>query len=66
MLSDEKIHRVLEHFLSLHEADAVVGMLFDTSFTDKDIVEYIEWCDKRFEEDKETDVEIWLKDTGRE
>ena len=65
MISDEKVHKVLEYYLSLHEADAVVGMLYDTSFTDKDIIEYIKWCDRRYEEDKETDVDIWLKETGR-
>lgn len=64
MRSEEKIYKVLEHFLSLHEADAVVGMIYDTSFTSDDIIEYIEWCDRRYEEDKETDVETWLKETG--
>lgn len=66
MYSEDKILKVLEYYLSLHEADAVFGMLYDPQFTSDDIIEYIKWCDRRYEEDKETDVDIWLKETGRE
>ena len=61
-LSDTKVHVVLQHFLSLHEADAVVGMLYDTEYSSDDILEYIDWCKKRYEQDLDTDFEEWLDD----
>lgn len=61
-LSDTKVHAVLQHYLSLHEADAVVGMLYDTEYTSDDIIEYIDWCKKRYEQDLDTDFESWLDD----
>lgn len=59
-LSDTKVHAVLQHYLSLHEADAVVGMLYDTEYTSDDIIEYIDWCHKRYEFGEDTEFESWL------
>jgi hypothetical protein len=64
-LGYEKLYKVMAHFLSLHEADAVACMLLQ-NYTAEDIIEYIEWCGKRYEQDEETDVDIWLEETGRE
>lgn len=61
-LYDKKVHEVLEHFLSLHEADAVVGMLYDTDYSSQDIIEYIDWCEKRFNQDLDTEFDSWLED----
>lgn len=64
-LGYEKLYKVLTHFLSLHEADAVACMLLQ-EYTPEDIIEYITWCDKRYEQDEETDIDIWFKETGRD
>lgn len=61
-LSDTKVHAVLQHYLSLHEADAVVGMLYDTEYTSDDIIEYIDWCHKRYEFGEDTEFNSWLDD----
>lgn len=60
--TDTKNQKILEHFFSLHEADAVYDMLTDEHYTADDIVEYIEWCDKRFQQDLDTEFESWLDD----
>lgn len=59
---DTKIQKILEHFLSLHEADAVYNMITDEDYTANDIIEYIEWCDKRFQQDLDTEFDSWLED----
>lgn len=59
---DTKIQIILEHFLSLHETDAVYNMLTDEDYTANDIIEYIEWCDKRFQQDLDTEFDSWLED----
>lgn len=61
-LSDTKVHAVLQHYLSLHEADAVVGMLYDTDYTSEDIIEYLDWCHGRGESGEDTEFESWLDD----
>lgn len=61
-LSDTKVHAVLQHYLSLHEADAVVGMLYDTEYTSDDIIEYLNWIEKRYGRDESTDFDSWLDD----
>lgn len=61
-LSDTKVHAVLQHYLSLHEADAVVGMLYDTEYTSDDIIEYLDWCHRRGEYGEDTEFETWLDD----
>lgn len=61
-LSDTKVHAVLQHYLSLHEADAVVGMLYDTDYTSEDIIEYLDWCHGRGEYGEDTEFETWLDD----
>ena len=59
---EEKLLTVLEYFLSLHEADAVNGMIFNESFTANDILEYIKWCDIQYMNNMSSDVELWLKE----
>lgn len=59
---DTKLSAVLLHFLSIHEADAVDNMLTDDDYTADDIIEYIEWCDKRFQQDLDTEFNSWLDD----
>lgn len=57
-----KLSAVLLHYLSIHEADAVENMLRDDDYTESDIIEYIEWCDKRFQQDLDTEFDSWLED----
>lgn len=59
---DTKLSVVLLHYLSIHEADAVESMLRDEDYTERDVIEYIEWCDKRFQKDLSTDFDEWLED----
>lgn len=59
---DTKLSAVLLHFLSIHEADAVDNMLHDEDYTERDVIEYIEWCDKRFQQDLDTEFDSWLED----
>ena len=64
-LDDYKLNMTLQHFLSIHEADAVADMLYDEDYTAEDITEYIDWCEKRFENDLDTDFDSWLEDRKR-
>ena len=59
---ETKLSAVLLHYLSIHEAEAVEDMLRDDEYTERDVIEYIEWCDKRFQQDLDTDFESWLDD----
>ena len=59
---DAKLSAVLLHYLSIHEADAVDNMLRDEDYTERDVIEYIEWCDKRFQQDLDTEFDSWLED----
>lgn len=59
-LDDYKLNMTLKHLFSMHEADAVYYMLYDEGYTSKDIIEYIDWCRKRYEQDLDTDFEEWL------
>lgn len=61
-LDDYKLNMMLQHFLSIHEADAVANMLYDEDYTDADIIEYINWCRKRSEYGEDTDFDSWLED----
>lgn len=61
-IDDYKLNVTLQHFLSIHEADAVADMLYDEDYTSENIIEYINWCDKRYEQDLDTDFEEWLDD----
>ena len=40
--SDDKLIKVLEHFLSLHEADEIFTMINDTAFNVSDVVSMLE------------------------
>lgn len=60
--TETKIQKMLEHLLSLHEADAVYNMLTDEEYSADDIIEYIDWCEKRFENDLDTEFDSWLED----
>lgn len=60
--TETKIQKILEHFLSIHEADAVYSMITDSEFSADDIVEYCKWIDKRYEMDLPTDFDSWLDD----
>lgn len=60
--TDTKIQKILEHFLSIHEADAVYNMITDEDYTDQDILQYICWCQKRYNQNLSTDFEEWLED----
>ena len=60
--TETKIQKTLEHFLSIHEADAVYNMLTDENYTEKDIYDYIAWCRKRYDQDLDTDFDSFLDD----
>lgn len=64
-LDDYKLNMTLQHFLSIHEADAVADMLYDEDYTADDIVEYCSWIDKRYGLDLPTDFDSWLEDRKR-
>ena len=59
---ETKLTAVLLHYLSIHEADAVDNMLRDEDYTERDVIDYIEWCDKRFQQDLDTEFDSWLED----
>lgn len=62
----DRTRAVLQHFLSIHEADSVDYMLFnEDEYTTDDIIEYIDWCRKRYELGEDTEFESWLKDRKR-
>lgn len=61
-LDDYKLNMTLQHFLSIHEADAVADMLYDEDYTADDVIEYIEWCRKRSEFGEDTEFDSWLDD----
>lgn len=61
-LDDYKLNMTLQHFLSIHEADAVANMLYDEDYTADDIIEYCSWIDKRYDLDLPTDFDSWLED----
>lgn len=61
-LDDYKLNMTLKHLFSIHEADAVYYMLYDEGYTSKDVIEYIDWCKKRYEQNLDTDFEEWLDD----
>lgn len=61
-LDDYKLNMTLQHFLSIHEADAVANMLYDEDYTADDIIEYCSWIDKRYGLDLPTDFDSWLED----
>lgn len=59
----DRTREVLKHFLSIHEADSVDYMLFnEDEYTTADIIEYIEWCRKRYGKDLNTNFDEWLED----
>lgn len=60
--TDTKIQKILEHFLSIHEADAVYNMITDEDYTEHDILQYIAWCRNRYAQDLSTDFDEWLED----
>jgi len=64
-LSYEKLLPVLQYFLILHEAEAVNNMLTDEEYTADDILEYIDWCRKRYEFGEDTEFGSWLEDRKR-
>lgn len=64
-LDDYKLNMTLQHFLSIHEADAVADMLYDEDYTSDDIIEYIDWCKIRSENDLDTEFDSWLDDRKR-
>lgn len=59
---ETKLSAVLLHYLSIHEADAVDNMLRDDEYTAHDVIDYIEWCDKRYLQDLDTEFDSWLED----
>ena len=59
---ETKLSAVLLHYLSIHEADAVDNMLRAEDYTERDVIDYIEWCDKRFQQDLDTEFDSWLED----
>ena len=60
--TDTKIQKILEHLLSLREADAVYNMLTDEEYSADDIIEYIDWCEKRFKNVLDAEFDSWLED----
>lgn len=61
-LDEFKLTITLRHFLSMHEADAVLGMLQDEDYSADDIIEYCKWIEKRYGHDMPTDFDSWLDD----
>lgn len=61
-LDDYKLNMTLQHFLSIHEADAVADMLYNEDYTADDIIEYCRWIDKRYGMNLPTDFDSWLDD----
>ena len=62
---DYKLNMTLQHLFSMHEADAIANMLYDEDYTSEDIIEYIEWCHKRYEFGEDTEFDSWLDDRKR-
>lgn len=60
-LDDYKLNMTLGHLLSMHEADAVADMLYDEDYTSEDIIEYLDWCHKRYAQDLDTEFDSWLE-----
>lgn len=63
-LDEHKLENVLKIMFSLHEAEAILDMLEEDSdaFSAEDICEYINWCEKRYDQGLSTDVDDWLDD----
>lgn len=61
-MDDVKLTTVLRQFLSFHEAGYVSAMLCDENYSADDIVEYIQWCSKRYNDELPTDFGEWLED----
>lgn len=59
---DTKLSAVLLYYLFSHEAKAVEDMLRDEQYTERDVIEYIEWCNKRLEQSLDTEFDSWLED----
>lgn len=59
---DYKLNMTLQHLFSMHEADAIANMLYDEDYSAEDIIEYIEWCHKRYEFGEDTEFGSWLDD----
>lgn len=59
---DYKLNMTLQHLFSMHEAEAIADMLYDEDYTAEDIIEYIDWCKKRYETDGSTELDEWLED----
>ena len=64
-IDDYKLNMTLLHLFSMHEADAVANMLYDEDYTSEDIIEYIDWCRKRYDQDLDTEFGSWLEDRKR-
>lgn len=61
-LDDNKLTVMLQHLFSTHEADAIANMLYDEDYTEEDILEYIDWCRRRYEYGADTEFDSWLDD----
>lgn len=59
---ETKLSAVLRYYLAIHEADAVEDMLRDDDYTERDVIEYIEWCAKRYQLCLNTEFDSWLED----
>ena len=59
---ETKLSTVLLYYLFPHEAEAVEKMLQDEQYTGGDIIEYIEWCQKRLEQSLDSWFDSWLED----
>lgn len=66
-IDEDKLEIVLAHMFSLHEEEAILGMLDEDSeeYTADDICDYIDWCENRFEKDLDTEFDSWLEDRKR-
>ena len=66
-IDEDKLEIVLAHMFSLHEEEAILEMLDEDSeeYTAEDICEYIDWCEKRFYQDLDTEFGSWLEDRKR-
>lgn len=64
-LDDYKLNMTLQHFLSIHEADAVADMLYDEDYTAEEIIAYLDWIRKRYESGEDTEFDSWLEDRKR-
>ena len=62
----QKVLAVCKEVLSIHEAYAVYDMIFTPEYDEDDVLAYMRWCGKRYDEGKSTEFEEWIAETAIE